>query len=255
MASATVGTLAWTRRTGGKLNKADRGRLAALGVELQLRALGARVAAGLGLRRERLDRIRVEDLRAPDTPAAREAERACDALPPHLAAHSYRTWLWAALLGVHDRIAYDAELLFVACMLHDTGLTLNPQGAEDRCFTLASAETAKGHADRGGFGAARGERLGDAITLHMNPYVGRRHGLEAHLLSAGAALDVVGTRRWQIADQLAAEVLALHPRLEFKRLFDRRLREHAAVAPACRTAFLYRFGRFDRLIRDAPFSE
>jgi hypothetical protein len=40
-----------------------------------------------------------------------------------LAAHCYRTYLFGAALGTRDGLDWDAELLFVAAMLHDLGLT------------------------------------------------------------------------------------------------------------------------------------
>lgn len=248
-----VGSIGWTRRTRGRLGHRDMGRVAALGVELQLRALGARAAARLGLRRERLAGISVAALAAPETAITRTAAERCAALPSYLAAHSHRTWLWGALLAAHDRIPYDAETLFVACLLHDTGLAT--QNEVTHCFTLTGAEAAAADTDRAGVDPARSEQIVNAITLHMNPYVGRRHGAEAHLLNAGAALDVTGARRWQIPDGLASDVLASHPRMGFTARFDARLRSHAAAAPSCRAAFLYRFGRFGELIRNTPFPE
>ncbi len=44
-----------------------------------------------------------------------------------------------------------------------------------------------------------------------------KHGVEAHLLHAGAAFDVVGARYGDIAAGTRDEVLTRHPRAEAKR--------------------------------------
>src|SRR6185295_1096421 len=124
----TIGALAWARRTGGRLSAGD--RLAfALGA---IRELRRQVEMALG------------EIALPETPAARAAAELCrGASSPALAGHCERTYLWGALLGARDGIAFDSELLYVACLLHDLGLTgrFAPQGTT-ACFALAGAEAA-----------------------------------------------------------------------------------------------------------------
>ena len=97
--------------------------------------------------------------------------------------------------------------------------------------------------------------LRSAITLHHSPGVTLEHGPVAYLLSAGAGLDVVGLRSWQLpADELAS-VLAEYPRLGFKREFAAAFRAESAQVPDGRAAFLRRYGAFDLAIKTAPFRD
>jgi hypothetical protein len=249
-----VGTLAWSRRTGGRLTARDRASLAATGVSSQLKLLPSRAATALGLRRDRLARIDLDRIAIPDTAAVRDAAELCDELSPAVAAHSRRTYLWGAVLAEHDRIAYDPELLLCVSLVHDTGLPRCLGGDGDAaCFTVESARDAEDVARRAGWDDERRERAAEAVTLHFNPHVSLEHGAEAHLLNAGAAVDVAGVRAWEIAPETREAVLARHPRLDFKREIDEQLRAHARGARRGRVAFMYRYGAFGVLIKAAPF--
>lgn len=135
--------------------------------------LPARVTAALGL-------------------AAQEAEAIYSELPTYLASHSQRTYLWGSALGTHDGLDYDEELLYISCLLHDRGLPPAVERRDEKCFTLASASVADEHARRSGWPKERAASLSEAITLHLNPWVSPAQGIEAHLLNAGAAVDVAG---------------------------------------------------------------
>jgi hypothetical protein len=92
-----------------------------------------------------------------------------------------------------------------------------------------------------------------AITLHYSPGVTRAQGPVAYLLSAGAGLDVIGLRSWQLPPGILAAVIAEYPRLGFKREFAAAFRTEAARVPRGRAAFLRRYGAFDVAIKAAPF--
>src|SRR5689334_21322716 len=71
----------------------------------------------------RLGGMRLADIVIPDTPAARGSlEVATAYCSPALLNHSVRAYLWAAAYGAMNDIAFDAELLYVASMMHDIGL-------------------------------------------------------------------------------------------------------------------------------------
>ena len=59
--------------------------------------------------------------------------------PPFLFNHSMRTYLFGALLG--KDLAFDHELLFLACILHDLGLT--DRYAGEKPFEIEGAEAAR----------------------------------------------------------------------------------------------------------------
>lgn len=131
----------------------------------------------------------------------------------------------------------DRELLFAAALLHDVGL---PTSAPQVDFTRASARVARDVAEQVGLSTAASDILRSAITLHHTPGVTPARGQVAYLLSAGAALDVVGLRSWQLAPELLAAVLAAHPRVGFKPEFAAAFRTEAARVPRGRAAFLRR---------------
>ena len=95
----------------------------------------------------------------------------------------------------------------------------------------------------------------DAITLHHSPGVGPEHGAVAQLLSAGAAVDVIGLHSWQLPDAVLADAVALHPRESFKNVFIEAFGREAERVPAGRAQFLHRYGAFATAIRLAPFAE
>jgi hypothetical protein len=164
--------------------------------------------------------------------------------------HSYRTYAFGAALGELENLDVDRELLFAAALLHDVGL---PTPVPQVDFTRASARVARDVAEDVGLSTAATNILRTAITLHHSPGVTLDHGPVAYLLSAGAGLDVVGLRSWQLSPDLLAEVTAAHPRLGFKREFVAAFRTEAARVPRGRAAFLRRYGAFDLAIKAAPF--
>ena len=110
--------------------------------------------------------------------------------------------------GRARRVEVDAELLFAAAILHDTGL-MNPLNGSD--FTLSSMQLAREIADQVGLSTAATEVMQTAITMHYNPGVTTAAGTEAYLLSAGAAVDVAGIRSWDLPPQILHNASARLP--------------------------------------------
>lgn len=250
-----IGTLDWTRRTGGRLRRAEIARFLAGGMRSQLKLMPAQATAALGLRRDRLASLDLDELRLPDSAAARAAEELCDEQPAYLRNHARRSYLWAAALARHHGLTYDEEVTYVGALVHDYGVPGAVAERDERCFTLRSAEAAHEAGRRGGWESERADAAAEAITLHLNPAVGPEMGMEAHVMHAGIALDVVGMRRWEIDDATADAILALHPRAELKRELRGAFGEHASHAPRCRVHVLLRYGSFGLLVRRAPFAQ
>jgi hypothetical protein len=103
---------------------------------------------------------------------------------------------------------------------------------------LGSARVARDVAEDVGLSSAATETIRSAITLHYSPNVTLAAGPVAYLLSAGAAVDVVGLRSWRLPPALLASVVAQHPRLGFKREFSAAFRTEAARVPHGRARFL-----------------
>jgi hypothetical protein len=194
-----------------------------------------------------------ERLDPPRTLLARRAEEAAARrLLPPLLHHSRRTYRYGRALGIITRTDVDEELLYAAAMLHDTGLQVST-GESD--FTLASISVACQVAEEVGLSHEATTTLLDAIALHHSPGIGPEHGAVAQLLSAGAAVDVIGLHVWELPDDLLSDAVRLHPRESFKAVFTKGFQDEAARVPGGRAHFLYRYGAFAAAIRLAPFTE
>jgi len=245
-----LGTHIWVERTDGLLTSAERRSL--------LRPLAMTHATNAAGRLSMLLRVN-SGRRAPasghrpppDSVLTRAAEAlARRRLSPALLNHSYRTYAFGAALGELEHLDVDREVLFAAALLHDVGL---PTPVPKVDFTRASARVAREVAEEVGLSTAATDILRTAITLHHSPGVTLAHGPVAYLLSAGAGLDVVGLRSWQLPPDLLDAVVAAHPRLGFKREFSAAFRTEAARVPDGRARFLRRYGAFDLAIKTAPF--
>jgi hypothetical protein len=254
---ASVGTLAWAGETGGALRARDRVRLAVDSLRFLLELLPVRTRRRAGLDRESLAGVELPD-RPPDSRAAREAEEHCRELSSEsLFNHCLRTYVWAALLGRRDRLDWDDELLYVACLLHDLGITPAHDGREPgvHCFAVEGARAADAFLAGSGWEEPRRDRVAEAICLHNNPQVPSSRGIEAHLLSRGAGYDVVGRSFRSVPVDLRERELARHPRLGFTAEMERHMREQARKRPRSRPAFFIRYGGFGGMIARAPFAD
>ncbi len=195
----------------------------------------------------------LEQLRVPDSAAARAAEEVSRASASEsLVNHGFRSYGFGALLGVADGFRFDAELLYVASLLHDIGLT----ETYDRggCFESDGADAARELLAELGWPAERADRVGRAIYLHMHD-VATDEPAEAHLLAFGTSVDVAGWRLHDIDEPLRDAVLDTYPRLGFKRHFLALFEDQAARKPQCVVhAYLHERGGASRIL-DAPFAE
>lgn len=248
-----VGTLDWARATGGRLTTAERLRLLAAGLRFQIGRMAPWRRPGLD--REVLAGVELPQ-RPPDSAAAREAEELCRELSSEaLLNHCLRVYLWGALVGQRDGLAWDEELLYVAAMLHDLGLT-EPHRMRDpevHCFAVEGAHAAAGFAAAAGWEEPRSHALEEAICLHINVEVPLDRGAEAHLLFRGAGYDVIGRDFGVLTGPLREAVLERHPRLGMKAEFRAYMETESEQRPASRSHLYCRYGGFLRLIDRAPF--
>lgn len=249
-------SLAWGRSRGGALSRSERfvfardTVMATLGFELR------RGLSRLGIGDRRQIELALSEIPLPDTPTARAVVDLCaEASSPALLAHCHRTYLWAALLGHRDGVRHDAELLYVASLLHDLGLTAaHGPGPGVACFAVAGAEAAERFLLARGESGGRAASLAEAIVRHLDPVVGLEAGAEAHLLRQGAGLDVVGLRFHEIARPTREAVLTRHPWQGLTAELAATMTNEARERPASRMATLCRLGFVGR-IRSAPFSD
>jgi hypothetical protein len=250
-ADTDLGTLSWVDRTGGQLSGAERRSL--LGPLARTHTANAVGRLSMLARLNSGRRTQVEPARLipPSSALTRAAvEQAQRRLSPALLNHSYRTFAFGAAIGTLEGLTVDTELLFAAALLHDTGL---PTSDENVDFTRASARIARDVAEEVGLSSAATETMRTAITLHYSPGVTLTHGPVAYLLAAGAGVDVIGLRSWQLPEDLLTSVVEQHPRLGFKDEFAAAFRAEAARVPRGRAQYLRRYGAFDLAIKLAPF--
>jgi hypothetical protein len=249
----SVGTLPWTLATNGILRPRDRVRLLGQGLLLQLRVVPAELRRSLDLRRARLARFDLEEFVVPDTRASHEAEELC-ARSPSVVNHSYRTYVWGAILAAHDGISYDQEMLYVASLVHDIGFAEAQRTADGRpcCLTYTGAAAVLELAAGAGWEQRRSDAAAEALTLHANLYVGRRESPEAYLLFAGARLDQTGYRHWDLERETVQGVLKRYPRQGWKRACCQMMSKQAA---STRAHFYTRYLAGNRFIMRAPFEE
>ncbi len=256
MSNPTIGSYKWAHVTGGTLRRNERLRLLAQAILLRLTNMSSRGLHKIGMSRAEAARIDLDSIRIPDTLAARDAFELCtEASPVFLINHCLRTYLWGALLAARDELRYDEELFYVAALLHDQGLANAGRQRDDcSCFAAAGAQAAQQFAQRHQWPEPKQQVLADAICLHLNIRVTKHQGMEAHLLHAGASLDVIGSRYKQIHVQNRTHVLNLYPRAGFKAEMARLMKHNATANPASRAHFLVTLG-LNRMIRAAPFTE
>ncbi|WP_242887310.1 HD domain-containing protein [Actinomadura litoris] len=153
----------------------------------------------------------------PDTDLTRAAyDLAFTAEQRALAHHSVRVYLFGRALGeargLRPGDAYDDELLFVACLLHDMGLT--DEGDGDQRFEVDGADVAAGFLEGQGVAPDRVRVVWEAIALHTSVGIPQRMRPEIALTSAGAGLDVAGLHADRLPEGYADRVHAAYPRLE-----------------------------------------
>jgi hypothetical protein len=248
-----LGSMAWSDRTGGRLSGAERRQLLAPLARAHAVNAAGRTAMALRLHSGRRAQVPERALRTPPSALTRAAEQVAHRrLTPAVLNHSYRCYGYGVAIAALEDIEVDRELLFAAAMLHDTGLPTPVPGVD---FTLASAGIALEVAETVGLSTAATETMRTAITLHYSPDVTLADGPEAYLLSAGAAVDVIGLGRWRLPDPVVAAVLAERPRRGFTNEFRARWAAEAAAVPQGRARFLRRYGALDLAIRLAPYSD
>ena len=195
--------------------------------------------------------MHLDDLTVPDTAAATHAYELADAFcSPALRNHCVRSYLWATALAAQERIPVDAELLYVAAMLHDFGL-LPSFDHPSTSFEQVGGTIAVVFAAGAGWSVARQKRVSDVIVRHMGDTADAAgdpaDDPEGHLLERATTIDVSGGGIELVPSMLRTEVLARWPRLSFAAEFAERFQAQVARGPELSAGRAIARGALDRI--------
>ncbi|WP_409426710.1 HD domain-containing protein [Mycobacterium sp. SMC-11] len=158
----------------------------------------------------------IADVVVPDTQLAREAtEFVRSAEDDVLFHHSRRVFLFGALHGRRSGLQPDLELLYLAAMFHDFGLTTRYRSSTQR-FEIDGADAAREFLTDHGVAQSDVDKVWLGIALHTTPEVTGRLDTETALLAAGVKTDVVGVGLEDLPESDIDAVVTAHPRHDFK---------------------------------------
>lgn len=251
-----IGTREWLDRTRGALSRSERlahqaAAIAVLTADLPSRVRFRWAAGGSGLD---------VDILAPVTDLVRATTAWAEQVhTPWLLRHGLRTWEFGRLFGQLDAVEADAETLYLACLLHDVGLTDDHRipggdvGRTCRCFAAHGAHVSEAKLLELGASPLLASEVADAIGMHLNARVGAEAGGVAALVNRGAALDVVGVRASDLGRRVIGEVLARQDRAGFADQLLDVLRVEAAERSSARMGSFFGVG-FGAAIRLNPLN-
>jgi hypothetical protein len=156
--------------------------------------------------------IDISGVKIPDSNIAREATQLIrDTESDLLFHHSTRVYFWGALTGKRKNLIFDPELLYVAAMFHDIGLTEAYSTSQLR-FEVDGANAAREFLRSHSIRARDIEKVWAAIALHTTPGIPEFMDAEIALVQAGAGMDVAGRGYDHFTDEQRDAVVAAHPR-------------------------------------------
>jgi hypothetical protein len=235
----------------------DRGRDATFGLAWRFARFG--MQERLRAVRRRLGLVQLQGLtqdadRVPDTLLAKAAfELAAGLSSPLLLNHAVRTYHFGALLASRDGLKLDRELLYVASVLHDLGLT-PPYEAEPGSFEWVGARRARAFAIEQGMEPLRADLLHDAIALHSSVGIAGSREPEVAMVHYGAGADLFGLRLDEIPPLDLERLLDEWPRCGFKAEFPTCLARQVELKPDSHIAGAMALGLAGR-VRASPFAE
>jgi hypothetical protein len=160
-------------------------------------------------------------------------------LEPYLFNHVMRSWLFGVLLSEDAKSTPDPELLAIAAVLHDLGLT-DRYTAENR-FEVDGANAARAFLKDRGVATQQTQLVWDAIALHTTPTIALHKEPEVVITHSAIAVDVLGAGLDRIPEDKQRAILSEFPRLAFKKQFQVCLCNVVRQKPAT---------SFDNILRD-----
>jgi len=153
-----------------------------------------------------------------DTPLVRDAiDLARSSSEPYIFNHVMRSWLFAVSIAEATKPSLNPELLAVAAILHDLGLTDRYFGTER--FEVDGANAARTFLTEHGIPVQQTQLVWDAIALHTTHSIAVHKEPEVATTHSGIFMDVMGAGLDQIPEQRLQVILSEFPRLAMKKQF------------------------------------
>jgi hypothetical protein len=176
--------------------------------------------------------LTIRGLGAPDSEIARKA--ASIAARAHgnnkaMLHHVHRSWWFSEFLGKERDMKYDREVVYIASILHDLGLT--DEFAADQRFETDGANAARQFLLNERYAESKAKLVWEGIALHSSLGIADLMAPEIALVALGAHVDVMGLNIEEISPALVDDTLALYPRLGFKAAFQEALAQVARTKP------------------------
>jgi HD superfamily phosphodiesterase len=128
----------------------------------------------------------------PDSKLARDAtELARESTTALIFGHSRRVFWYGSWHGRRQGLGFDPELLYIAAMFHDLGLSERFRGSGQR-FEVDGADEARRFLQGNGVPEDRICRVWTAIARHTRPAILGFRAPEVELVAAGVEFDVLG---------------------------------------------------------------
>jgi hypothetical protein len=174
--------------------------------------------------------ITIAGIQAPDTAHTRKAaELVARVHDRDMLNHVHRSWWFAEFLGRKRGLKYDREIVYLAAVMHDLGLT--EAYTADKRFEVDGADAARGILLADGFTEERAQTVWDAIALHSSIGIAEYKAPEIALVHMGSHLDVLGFYYDEVTPDLIDDTLQLYPRLGFAAAFQAALAEVVRKKP------------------------
>jgi hypothetical protein len=163
----------------------------------------------------------IAGVQVPETAAVAEATRLIqETTNPLIYHHSRRIFFFSEIHAHKLGVKPDPELLYLAAMFHDTGL-LTPFSDVQQRFEVDGADHARKFLLERGFSTTAAETVWTAIALHTTPGIPDRMGPEIASIYLGVLTEVLGFGLAGLDTGQVEDILAVHPRGDFKHEFLR----------------------------------
>ncbi|KEC86395.1 MULTISPECIES: HD domain-containing protein [Acinetobacter] len=208
----SIGKYQWAKKSNGLLTQWEKIQIINMIVKSELSLVFEK------LKFKQSDLLKTNQLLIPNSQLISKIFKDVEQLySPALLQHCIRTYHWGHLLASTDQVHIDLEILYLASLLHDLGLTSpHIHHAQCGCFAVYGAEQADLLLDKAEASQVVKDIIFEAIAAHLNPMVLTKDFSDiATYINQGAFLDVTGKRLFKISPIHQKEILAKHPRDHF----------------------------------------